>query len=108
MTSFKKIQAAILSFTVSAATLVLPAFAAPVEAAATEFQNQQSPPAVPAPTSGTPTGKEMQELVAPIALYPDSLIAQVLAGATYPDQIVQADQWVQQNQSLKGEKLTTA
>src|SRR4051812_21770104 len=37
------------------------------------------------------TPAQLQQLVAPIALYPDSLVAQILAGATYPDQVVEAD-----------------
>jgi hypothetical protein len=48
---------------------------------------------------------QIQQLVAPIALYPDALVAQVLAAATYPDQIVEADRWLQQHPDLKGEQL---
>ena len=47
----------------------------------------------------------MQQLVAPIALYSDALVAQVLAAATYPDQIVEADRWMQQHTDLNGEQL---
>jgi hypothetical protein len=43
--------------------------------------------------------------VAPIALYPDALVAQILAAATYPDQVVEADRWMQQHSDLKEEKL---
>jgi hypothetical protein len=52
-----------------------------------------------------PTAKELQQLVAPIALYPDALVAQVLAAATYPDQIVEADRWIQQHPDVKGAAL---
>src|SRR6267154_2390259 len=38
--------------------------------------------------------QELQQLVAPIALYPDALVAQVLAASTYPTQIVEADRWM--------------
>ena len=48
---------------------------------------------------------QLQQLVAPIALYADALVAQVLAAATYPDQIVEADRWMQQHADLKGEQL---
>src|SRR5258706_2075343 len=48
---------------------------------------------------------QLQQLVAPIALYPDALVAQILAAATYPDQIVEADRWLQQHTDLKGEQL---
>jgi hypothetical protein len=44
----------------------------------------------------------------PIALYPDALVAQILAAATYPEQIVEADRWMQQNGGLKGEQLARA
>ena len=49
--------------------------------------------------------EQLQQLVAPIALYADALVAQVLAAATYPDQIVEADRWMQQHADLKGEQL---
>ena len=49
--------------------------------------------------------EEIDQMMAPIALYPDSLLAQVLAASTYPLEIVQAARFVQQNKDLKGEKL---
>jgi hypothetical protein len=49
--------------------------------------------------------EEIDQLMAPIALYPDSLLAQVLVASTYPLEIVQAARFVQQNKELKGEKL---
>src|SRR6202790_4440564 len=49
--------------------------------------------------------KDLQQLVAPIALYPDALVAQVLAASTYPDEIVEADRWMQAHSGLKGEEL---
>jgi hypothetical protein len=52
--------------------------------------------------------EEIDQLVAPIALYPDSLLAQVLAASTYPLEVVQAARFVQQNKELKGEKLMAA
>jgi hypothetical protein len=51
------------------------------------------------------TPEQLQQLVAPVALYPDALVAQILAAATYPDQIVEADRWLQQHANLKGEEL---
>jgi hypothetical protein len=51
---------------------------------------------------------ELDALVAPIALYPDSLVAQILAVATFPDQVAVADYWMQQNQRLKGTSLMEA
>ena len=52
--------------------------------------------------------EEIDQMVAPIALYPDSLLAQVLVASTYPLEIVQAGRFVQQNKELKGEKLMAA
>jgi len=52
--------------------------------------------------------EEVDQMVAPIALYPDNLLAQVLAASTYPLEIVQAARLVQQNKELKGEKLMAA
>ena len=52
--------------------------------------------------------EEIDQILAPIALYPDSLLAQVLAASTYPLEIVQAARFVQQNKDLKGEKLMAA
>jgi hypothetical protein len=52
--------------------------------------------------------EEIDQLMAPIALYPDNLLAQVLAASTYPLEIVQAARFVQQNKELKGEKLMAA
>ena len=52
--------------------------------------------------------EQLEQLVAPIALYPDALVAQILAGSTYPTQIVEADRWMQQNSSLKGDDLAKA
>src|SRR2546423_15523249 len=53
------------------------------------------------------TPAQLQQLVAPIALYPDALVAQVLAASTYPDQIVEADRWVQQHANVTGDSLAT-
>jgi hypothetical protein len=51
---------------------------------------------------------ELRALVAPIALYPDSLLAQVLSAATFPDQIAVANSWLQQNRALSGHGLMQA
>lgn len=52
--------------------------------------------------------EELNQLLAPIALYPDSLIAQILMASTYPLEIVQATRWANQNKNLKGDALTKA
>ncbi len=47
-------------------------------------------------------------MVAPIALYPDSLLSQVLVASTYPLELVEAQQFLQQNGTLQGSALTDA
>ena len=51
---------------------------------------------------------ELDSLVAPVALYPDPLLAQVLAASTYPLEIVQLQQWLTKHPDLKGEALAAA
>ena len=69
-------------------------------------QGVQAPSEPPIqPAQATP--EQLQQLVAPIALYPDELVAQILAASTYPTQIVEADRWLQQNSSLKGAQLAS-
>ena len=51
---------------------------------------------------------QLDQLVAPIALYPDPLLAQVLMASTYPLEVVQADRFAKANKGLKGDKLTAA
>jgi hypothetical protein len=64
--------------------------------------NEQAPAPASAPRLSP---QEIQQLVAPIALYPDALVAQVLAASTYPAEIVEADRWVQSHSNLNGEEL---
>ena len=66
---------------------------------------QQAPQAAQAPVFKQ---EELDQIVAPIALYPDSLVAQILMASTYPLEVVQADRFAKQNASLKGEALTKA
>ena len=54
------------------------------------------------------SAEELQQLVAPIALYPDALVAQVLGAATFPDQVASAASWLQQNSNLTGKTLMQA
>jgi len=67
-------------------------------------------PSTPAPTSGDQLLKpeQLDALVAPIALYPDTLLSLVLMASTYPLEVVQASRWVDQNKNLKGDALKTA
>ncbi|MET0677156.1 MAG: DUF3300 domain-containing protein, partial [Bradyrhizobium sp.] len=62
----------------------------------------QAPAASSAPTQSQPEQallkpEQLEALVAPIALYPDELLANVLAASTYPLEVVQADRWVKGN-----------
>ena len=52
--------------------------------------------------------EELDQILAPIALYPDALVSQVLIASTYPLEVVQADRFAKQNASLKGDPLTKA
>jgi uncharacterized membrane protein YgcG len=61
-----------------------------------------------APRYTQQTPEALQRLVAPIALYPDSLVAQILTASTFPEQVVEADRWVQANPDLKGDDLGKA
>ncbi|MGA7851350.1 MAG: DUF3300 domain-containing protein [Terriglobales bacterium] len=71
--------------------------------------NTQAPPAGgQAPAYAQQSPEQLQRLVAPIALYPDSLVAQILAASTFPDEVVEADRWVQEHPDLKGEALGKA
>ena len=63
----------------------------------------QGPP--PPPPSAPLTPEQLQQLVAPIALYPDSLVAQILAASAYPTQIVEAERFLQANPNLSGAAL---
>src|SRR4029077_11635053 len=60
----------------------------------TPAQGQEAPaPAVKGEPVVRNTPEEVEQLVPPIALYPDELVAQILAASTYPTEIVQADRW---------------
>jgi hypothetical protein len=54
------------------------------------------------------TKEELDQMLAPIALYPDSLLSQILMASTYPVQVVDADRWVKQNPNLTGAQLDQA
>jgi Protein of unknown function (DUF3300) len=98
-----------------ALSLVLIAATSPVV-----YGYQNEPPAGGAPPQGAngappestteaapKSAAELQALVAPIALYPDALVAQVLSASTFPDQVALAQGWVQSHPGLTGSKLTT-
>ena len=73
----------------------------------------QDPQGPPPPVNSQQAGpllspEQLDNLVAPIALYPDPLLSQALAASTYPLEIVEAQQWLQANSNLRGEQLMDA
>jgi len=83
----------------------------PVAVSAQTADNPPAPssPAQPAsqppPTVELLKPEQLEALVAPIALYPDELLANVLAASTYPLEVVQADRWLKARKTLKGDAL---
>ena len=63
-----------------------------------------------APASSQPrlSAEQIDQMMAPVALYSDPLLAQVLMAATYPLEVVQGDRWAKSHRNLKGDALTTA
>ena len=64
--------------------------------------------AAPVPDQPALKPAELDALVAPIALYPDPLLANVLMASTYPLEVVRAERWVNQNKNLNGDALKAA
>ncbi len=81
-----------------AGVLALPALAA----------EEQPPPAGTAPAPKGAPAERLDQLVAPIALYPDPLLMQILMASTYPLEIVQAERWIKERPKLRGEELDKA
>src|SRR6201993_693660 len=78
--------------------------------AQTNDKAPQAPSSAPSPVPEPPALKpaELDALVAPIALYPDTLLSNVLMASTYPLEVVHADRWMNQNKNLKGDALKAA
>jgi hypothetical protein len=75
------------------------------------FAQQEQPQEMTATTdeqAATLPPEELDSLVAPIALYPDQLLAQTLAASTYPLEIIQLQQWMDKNKNLTGKALAEA
>ena len=62
----------------------------------------------PPPEQALLKPEQLDALVAPIALYPDELLANLLAASTYPLEVVQADRWLNEHKNLKGDALKEA
>src|SRR5262245_50929630 len=67
-----------------------------------------TPATAPAAESAKFSPAQLEQLVAPIALYPDGLAVQILMAATYPLEIVEAQRWRAKNKSLQGAELDKA
>jgi hypothetical protein len=99
----------ILSVSLLVFALLAPAFGqAPQDPQ--QYPAQATPPDMQQPPAAQPLmpPAQLDNLVAPIALYPDPLLGQVLAASTYPLEVVEAGQFVQQNSNLHGQDLMNA
>jgi hypothetical protein len=92
------------------ASIALPAGTSPVLAQDQQNQPQAQPPPQQQaqPQQQVLTQQQLQQLVAPIALYPDALLAQVLTASTYPLEIAMAARWSEKNANVKGAALEEA
>jgi hypothetical protein len=94
------------------APIALTAYTRAQEVSPSEARLQPTSPqaqAEAAPATGAESfpAEHLEQLVAPIALYPDGLLAQILMAATYPLEIVEAARWLQKNPGLKADALET-
>src|SRR5271166_2531806 len=108
MTGCKQALSVFLSISVIFSVLGLDGCSKKPEATQPGEAQQAQGGQAPATTDAVPTADQLYQLVAPIALFPDNLVAMVLAASTYPDQVTAAYQWLQQNVNLKGQQLLEA
>src|SRR5215471_18432787 len=69
---------------------------------------QQPQPTTSQRSAGVLSPNQLDSVVAPLALYPDPILSEVLVASTYPLQIVQAERWLEQHSSLTGQALADA
>src|SRR6476620_2202261 len=86
-----------------AAVLIVPAYSL-----AYAQQDQAVAPAAASDEAPPIPADQLDSLVAPIALYPDPLLAQTLAASTYPLEVIQLEQWYANNKYLKDNALADA
>jgi Protein of unknown function (DUF3300) len=98
--AFALLSAVAVCFAQTPTRVASPAVQTQNNTAATELPEGEPAPTIPP--------EELESLVAPIALYPDPLLIQVLAASTYPLEIVQLKQWLDENKKLKGKALADA
>jgi hypothetical protein len=99
---FRSITASLLAIVVSCVTVMTGCTFPPTVSAAIQEPAPSAPAAVPAQPMN------VDDLVAPIALYPDQLLAQVLTASMNTQEVLDGGNWLIQNQSLKGDALTNA
>lgn len=94
--------------------VLLTAMILPTTVEAQAPASSSAPPAdrqearIPSQPSSLFTREQLAQMLAPIALYPDALLSQVLMAATYPLEVVEADRWVLRHRGLKGDGLDSA
>src|SRR3982751_5455104 len=80
---------------------------APATTTTTAATAETTPPTTPvAPETAPISADQLDSLVAPIAMYPDPVLAQTLAAATYPLEVIQLHQWLERNKQLKDKALS--
>jgi hypothetical protein len=98
-----------LAFALAGCAEKPPVAPAPAESAAPTGAEVPAETAAPlTPTATTWTPEALEELLAPIALYPEVVLGQALAAATNPQEVLDAGNWLLQNQELKGKPLDEA
>ena len=104
MLRMQKAVAALMSFLLVLTTIPVGASAQNTPPSGTQNASPSATPEEDKPLSAD----ELDGIVAPIALYPDALVAQILGAATFPYEIVDATLWLKDNSALKGEELAKA
>ncbi len=101
-----------LAVVLSALMIMIPMMQGEAFAQSVPMPPDAAPPSAPVADDGQPVPQgqplsagQLNQLVAPIALYPDALVAQVLAAATYPTQVVEADRWRQAQGNAPAEQI---
>jgi hypothetical protein len=100
-------RATVLSVVLIAGLMAVPAQAQAQAPAAPAPADQAAAPA-PAPAATKLPEGQLEQLVAPIALYPDELLSQILMASTYPLEVVEAARWSQDNKNVTGQALQDA
>jgi hypothetical protein len=100
----------IRKWTIAWIAMTVPALSAQVFAQEAQAPAEAEPPAASEAPPAEPvfSQEQIDQMIAPIALYPDALLAQILMASTYPLEIVQAARWLGENSKLEGEALDKA